>query len=102
MTNLAYHKKEISVFGGEQLRPNIHILDMARAYEFLINAPKNKVEKEIFNAGYENQTVNKLASIVKKVIGENVSIKKIHSDDNRSYHISSKIKDVLGFLLKKL
>ena len=102
LTNLAYHKKEISVFGGEQLRPNIHILDMARAYEFLINAPKNKVEKEIFNAGYENQTVNKLASIVKKVIGENVSIKKIHSDDNRSYHISSKkIKDVLGFSSQK-
>ena len=74
LTNFAYHKKEISVFGGAT-RPNIHILDMARAYEFLINAPKNKVEKEIFNAGYENQTVNKLASIV-KVIGENVSIKK--------------------------
>ena len=49
---------------------------MARAYEFLINAPKNKVEKEIFNAGYENQTVNKLASIVKKLLEKMYLLKK--------------------------
>ncbi len=98
LTNLAFHKNEISVFGGNQLRPNIHIEDMVRAYETLINSPKEKVNKEVFNAGYENQTVNKLAEIVKKVIGNNVKIKKVHSDDNRSYHISSKkISDDLGF-----
>ena len=102
LTNLAYHKKEISVFGGEQLRPNIHIFDMARAYEFLIEAPKNKVAGQTFNAGYENQTVDHLALIVKKVIGDDVKIKKITSDDNRSYHISSdKIKNILGFSTKK-
>ena len=102
LTNLAYHKKEISVFGGDQLRPNIHILDMARAYEFLITAPKEKVSNQIFNAGYENQTVNHLANLVKKVIGDDVKIKKITSDDNRSYHISSdKIKRVLGFSTNK-
>ena len=102
LTNLAYHKKEISVFGGDQLRPNIHIFDMARAYEFLINAPKDKVSGQIFNAGYENQTVNHLAQLVKRVIGDDVKIKKIASDDNRSYHISSdKIKNVLKFSTEK-
>ena len=102
LTNLAYHKKEISVFGGDQLRPNIHIFDMARAYEFLINAPKDKVSGQIFNAGYENQTVNHLAQLVKRVIGDDVKIKKITSDDNRSYHISSdKIKNVLKFSTEK-
>ena len=102
LTNLAYHKKEISVFGGDQLRPNIHIFDMARAYEFLINAPKDKVSGQIFNAGYENQTVNHLAQLVKRVIGDDVKIKKITSDDNRSYHISSdKIKNVLKFFTEK-
>ena len=75
LTNLAYHKKEISVFGGEQLRPNIHILDMVRAYDYLINAKEELVSGQIFNAGYENQTVNHLASLVKKVIGEDVKIK---------------------------
>lgn len=102
LTNLAYHKKEISVFGGEQLRPNIHIMDMVRAYDYLINASSNSVSGQIFNAGYENQTVNHLASLVKKVIGPDVKIKYLKSDDNRSYHISSKkIKDLLGFETKK-
>ena len=102
LTNLAYHKKEISVFGGDQLRPNIHIFDMARVYEFLINASKDKVSGQIFNAGYENQTVNHLAQLVKRVIGDDVKIKKIASDDNRSYHISSdKIKNVLKFSTEK-
>ena len=36
LSNLAYHKREISVFGGNQLRPNIHIKDMVRAYELLL------------------------------------------------------------------
>ena len=65
LTNLAYHKRKISVFGGSQLRPNIHIFDMIRAYEFLINAPKSKVSGEIFNAGYHNHTVSELGNIVK-------------------------------------
>ncbi|MCE7505287.1 SDR family oxidoreductase [Polynucleobacter sp. IMCC30063] len=98
LTNLAYHKREISVFGGGQLRPNIHISDMVNAYVALIEADKNKINGEIFNAGYENQTVLELAEIVKSVIGEDVKIKFIPSNDNRSYHISSKkINDMLGF-----
>ena len=84
LTNLAYHKKEISVFGGEQLRPNIHIMDMVRAYDYLINASSNSVSGQIFNASYENQTVNHLASLVKKVIGPDVKIKYLKSDDNES------------------
>ena len=76
-------------FGGDQLRPNIHIFDMARAYEHLIEAKKELISGEIFNAGYENQTVNHLALQVKKVVGEDVKIKYIESNDNRSYHISS-------------
>jgi nucleoside-diphosphate-sugar epimerase len=98
LTNLAYHKKEITVFGGEQLRPNIHIKDMAKAYEVLIEAEKSRISGEIFNVGFENRTVLELAHIVKKVIGDNVNIKLNSTDDKRSYHISSKkIKKILGF-----
>jgi len=98
LTNLAYHKREISIFGGKQLRPNIHIEDMARAYEMLINAPKNKVFKEIFNVGYENSSVQELANIVKNIIGDDVKLNTQPTNDNRSYHISSKkIKNILGF-----
>ena len=98
LTNLAYHKREISVFGGSQLRPNIHIDDMAEAYIKLIKADKNLIAGEIFNAGYENQSVLELAEIVKNEIGEDVKLKIVPTDDDRSYHISSdKIKDKIGF-----
>ena len=98
LTNLAYHNRKITVFGGNQLRPNINIKDMALAYLSLITAPKEKVEGQIFNAGDENYTVNELSDIVKNVIGEDVEMVVSDSDDNRSYHISSqKILDILGF-----
>ena len=98
LTNLAYHKRQISVFGGSQLRPNIHIKDMAEVYNILINAEKSKVSGEIFNAGYENQTVLDLANTVKEVIGKDVQLKTTPTNDNRSYHISSKkIKKILNF-----
>ena len=98
LTNLAYHKREISIFGGKQLRPNIHINDMVRAYELLIEAPQNKVSGEIFNAGFENCSVLELANTVKNIIGEDVILKSQPTNDNRSYHISSKkIKKILGF-----
>jgi len=98
LTNLAYHKREISVFGGNQLRPNVHIKDMVNAYEALIEAPESKIKGEIFNVGYENKSVLELANIVKKIVGSDVVLKTTQSNDNRSYHISSnKIKKVLDF-----
>ena len=102
LTNLAYHKREISIFGGKQLRPNIHIEDMIGAYEALIEAPQNKVAGEIFNAGYENCPVSELANIVKNIIGDDVKLNSQPTNDNRSYHISSKkIKETLGFETNK-
>ena len=99
LTNLAYHKKEITVFGGSQLRPNIHILDMVNAYDTLLEQPTSKIANQIYNAGYENQKVIDLANLVKEVIGKEVKVIIKESDDNRSYHISSeKIKSELGFL----
>ena len=99
LTNLAYHKREITVFGGSQLRPNIHIADMVQAYVTLLEAPTEKIAGKIFNAGYENQSVTELAETVKDVIGEDVKLTVTPTDDNRSYHISSeKIRQELGFV----
>jgi nucleoside-diphosphate-sugar epimerase len=101
LTNLAYNRRKISVYGGDQLRPNIHIKDMVAAYEALIKAPKEKVAGETFNAGYENKTVLELARTVKKIIGEDVKLELSQTDDNRSYHISSKkIEKIIGFKTK--
>ena len=98
LTNLAYHKREISVFGGTQLRPNIHITDMVDAYLAILRAPKEKIADQIFNVGTENQSVLELAQTVKSVIGEDVKLVSSPTNDNRSYHISSqKIAEILGF-----
>jgi len=101
LTNLAYHKREITVFGGDQLRPNIHIADMVEAYFVLLKAPKEKIAGNIYNAGYENQSVSELAEAVKSVVGDDVKLITTPTDDNRSYHISSKkFADELGFVAK--
>ena len=64
----------------------------------LLNAQKEKIAGEIFNGGYENHSVLQLAETVRDVIGEDVVLKTTPTDDNRSYHVSSKkIADVLGF-----
>jgi len=98
LTNLAYHKGEITVFGGQQLRPNIHIADMVESYITVLNAEDRLVSGQIFNAGYENQPVRELAETVRDVVGDHVRLRTTPTDDNRSYHISSdKIKRELGF-----
>ena len=98
LANFAYHKREISVLGGSQLRPNIHIKDMIRSYSFLLEQDDKKINGEIFNVGYENKSINQLANEVITVIGDDIKIIKFPSNDNRSYHISSsKIHDLLGF-----
>ena len=98
LTNLAYHNRKITVFGGDQLRPNIHIEDMVEAYITLLKAPKEFVSGKIYNAGFENQPVRELAELVKRVIGDDVVLERQSTNDNRSYHISSKkIKKELGF-----
>lgn len=97
-TNLAFNERKIKVYGGKQLRPNIHIKDMIYVYKKILEAPKETVDGEIFNAGYENLSVENLANSVKKIIGEDVELITTPSNDNRSYHISSKkIKEILNF-----
>ncbi len=101
LTNHAFHNKEIKVFGGDQLRPNVHINDMVDSYLAVLEAPSKKISGEVFNVGFKNQSVNELANDVKEVIGSDVKIIHTKSDDNRSYHVSSeKIRDVLNFNTK--
>ena len=98
LTNLAYRDRKITVYGGQQLRPNIHIADMVESYVVLLKAPTDTIAGKIYNVGYENQPVNEIAQIVKSVIGDDVELVTTPTDDNRSYHISSeRIRDELGF-----
>mgnify|MGYP006079794985 CR=1 FL=1 len=100
-SNLAYHKNIITVNGGSQLRPNININDMVRAYTHIIEEDIQKIYGQIFNVGFENITLSDLAINVKAVLGSHIVIKTLKTEDNRSYHISSdKIKKDLNFVNK--
>jgi nucleoside-diphosphate-sugar epimerase len=101
LTNHAINKGEITVFGGEQKRPNLHIEDMTDLYLFLLEQPEEKIYKKIYNVGYENFKVREIAEKANKTLGGNIPIIITPSNDNRSYHVSSqKIKNELGFEAK--
>lgn len=100
LTNNAYHNGIIKIVGGKQLRPNIHIDDMVNAYIAVLEAPKEKIQGQIFNAGYENHSVEELSLKVKDRVSRKrkVSVEYVPTNDNRSYQISSeKIEKILGF-----
>lgn len=91
----------IKVFGGEQMRPTLNINDMVRFYKLMLTAPKEKIDRKAFNVLYGNKTINELALMVKKVVGGDVGIDFLPSDDKRSYHVNAdRMKDVLGFECK--
>ena len=96
--NLAFNKGEITVFGGEQLRPNIHIADMVNSYLALLTAPGSIIDQKIYNVGGANFTVSQIAQAAADLCDRPVNIIYHKSDDDRSYHVSSAlIKKELGF-----
>ena len=104
LTNHAVNKNVITVFGGEQLRPNLHVQDYCDAVKLFLTAPSESIKNEIFNVGYQNMSIADIAKVVKKVVEQEfpekgeIGIVTTSSDDNRSYHINSgKIKKALGF-----
>ena len=98
LTNLAITNGKITVFGGEQLRPNLHVEDMTDLYLRLLEADDATVDGKIWNAGYHNLKVREIADMVRERVGDNVEIVVTPTDDHRSYHVSSeKIYRELGF-----
>jgi nucleoside-diphosphate-sugar epimerase len=94
----AHCNRVIKVFGGGQMRPNLHIQDMTDLYLATLGWPDAAIDGRIYNAGYQNHTIADIAGIVKSVMGDDIAIRTTPTDDNRSYHISSeKIRRELGF-----
>jgi nucleoside-diphosphate-sugar epimerase len=104
LTNHALVNNKITVFGGSQLRPNLHVQDYCDAVELFLTAPTEKIQKETFNVGYQNLSIADIALLVKRVVQEEypdkseIDIVTSPSNDLRSYHINSdKIFRTLGF-----
>ena len=102
----AYYDGVITVTGSNQWRPFVHVADVADAVVRIVQAPKEKVSRQVFNVGDDrlNITIGDLAKIVASVIKKSKKGKKVKIlvkddvADRRNYHVSfSKIKNILGF-----
>lgn len=98
LTSHAVTRGGIRVFGGDQLRPNIHIEDLTDFYVFLLDAPAEKIQGQAFNVSIENASVMELAKMIRDQIDAALPIQVVPTDDNRSYHLSAKkLQRELGF-----
>ena len=98
LTYSALKNKIINVYGGKQIRPNIHIEDMCRVYEFFLE--KNKSYSGIYNAGYENKSIIEIAKKVKNITNSKINIIK-DKNDPRSYRLNSDKIQKIGFKYTK-
>ena len=102
MTNHAVNNRVIRVFGGSQVRPNIHIEDMTDLYVDTVSLPAEKVDGKIYNAGYHNLTISEIAEAARDVVGADVTINVEPTNDLRSYRINSDlIRREIGFEAKR-
>ena len=93
----AFIKNQITVLGGDQVRPNIHIEDMAAVYIHFLN--KAGLSSGTYNAGFENISVMDIASMVQERFKVAIEIKP--SNDPRSYRQDSSKLHATGFIKKK-
>lgn len=101
LTVRALAEQRITIFGGNQWRPNVHCRDAARAFIMALEAPAERVAGEIFNLGgdAQNHRISELGELVAKIVGG--AQLEISGDvqDPRDYRVSfAKIRDVLGFV----
>ncbi len=93
----AVKNQAIKVFGGNQIRPNIHIDDLIDVYFHFL---ENNHPAGIYNAGFENLKIIEIANMIKKKTNASLEIDK-NSNDPRSYRLSSEKLLATGFLPKR-
>lgn len=96
LTMQALTKRKITVFGGKQTRPNIHIDDITDAYIFLLDNPQHT---GIYNAGFENISILDIAERVARQVEAEIVV--TESNDPRSYRVNSDKLLATGFRPKK-
>ena len=82
----AYYKKKIFVDGGSQVRPNVNLRDIERVVDFFLFS-KKKFNDDVYNMGFENYSIMKIAKKIKKKTGAKLKVNK--SVDIRSYRQDS-------------
>jgi len=82
----AFKNKKITVFGGDQVRPNIHITDMVRVYNHFIDKGQ-EIESGNYNAGFENISILQIAEMIVSKLPAEIIV--TESNDPRSYRQNS-------------
>jgi nucleoside-diphosphate-sugar epimerase len=95
-TMQALTKQIMTVYGGAQIRPNIHIDDITDLYLFLLDHPEIV---GIYNAGFENLSILEIANCVASVVPAKIVV--TESSDPRSYRVNSDKLLATGFRPKK-
>ena len=98
LTYQAIKNKKITIFGGSQIRPNIHIDDLISLYIFFLK--EGKKYNGIFNAGFENISITNIAKNISNIINSKLIFLK-NTNDPRSYRVDSSKLLKLGFKPKK-
>jgi nucleoside-diphosphate-sugar epimerase len=100
LTMKAIRENMITIFGGEQWRPHVHVSDVARSIITVLQAPLTQVSGEIFNVGSKenNFTINQLGTLVKDLVPAALLVQEEGQGDFRNYRVDcSKISSSLGF-----
>lgn len=101
-TAQAFHLRKLVILGGDQLRPNLHIEDMVRAYLLVLDANPTSVAGQTFNVGAENLSVRTIAERVQQALGGPIDVTVEASNDKRSYAVDSNaIALHLGFVPRR-
>jgi nucleoside-diphosphate-sugar epimerase len=101
LTDQALTDGRIRVFGGAQMRPNVHIRDLTAFYRMLLDAPANKISGRAFNVSRQNESVMGLAEMIRDELDPSLPIETVPSNDPRSYHLSAaRARKELGFEAK--
>jgi nucleoside-diphosphate-sugar epimerase len=95
LTMQALTKGAMTVFGGSQVRPSVHIDDLVDLYLFAADRGLTG----IYNAGFENLTVLEIANRIAAAIP--VKITMLPPNDPRSYRLCSDRVLATGFTPKK-
>lgn len=96
LTMQALAKRRITVFGGQQTRPNIHIDDITDVYAFMLDHPEHR---GVYNAGFENISIMDIARQVTTYAEAEITV--TESNDPRSYRVNSDKLLATGFRPKK-
>lgn len=98
LTHSALNRGEIIVFGGQQMRPTLHMDDMTDFYIMLLEADAERIGGQVFNVAYGNYKIVDLAEKVRSVVNPGLNIRITPTKDTRSYHISTeKVRRILGY-----